>query len=85
MTPKVGQADFSGNYGLDWFSFQTQIRKLVMEMIEPTVKRSYEDHISFQSLSVNHDKLKKDYDEFKLGINKTVLRLVDMEDLSRRL
>jgi hypothetical protein len=30
--------------GIDWFSFQTSIRKMVMDLIEPTIKRSFEDH-----------------------------------------
>lgn len=34
-----------------------------MELIEPTVKRAYEDHESVQNLNYNYDKLKTKVEE----------------------
>jgi len=31
------------NYEIDWFDFETRMRKLIHEMIEPTVRKVNED------------------------------------------
>ena len=33
----------SGTGGLDWFAFETKMRQVVREIVEPTITRSHED------------------------------------------
>lgn len=70
--------------GLDWFSFQTQIRKLVMELIEPTVKRTYEDHEKVCELDLAYEKLKSKQEEFEHDTLKILNRTASHEDLTKK-
>eukprot|EP00347_Sterkiella_histriomuscorum_P009370 403341474 len=74
----------NGSLGLDWFSFQTQIRKLVMELIEPTVKRTFEDHEIVHQLVTNYEKLKKRQEDFEFTTVKTLGRTASHDDLSKK-
>ena len=69
-------AGFKKNLGLDWFQFQTQIRRLVMELIEPTVKRAYDDHELVKTLGSNFDGLKKKNEEYEHMTRKDVNRMI---------
>ena len=47
---------------LDWFDFETRMRKIIHEIMEPTVKRSHEDRemvMQLKSVVVDHDQRMK--------------------------
>ncbi len=70
--------------GVDWFNFQTSIRKLVLELIEPTVKRTMDDHHMVQSLNLAYEKLKKREEDFEHTTVKQLNRTATLDDLNNR-
>ena len=56
-----------------------------MELIEPTVKRCFEDHETVFTLNKGYEALKKKVDDFEFTTTKQINRTVTLEDLARRL
>lgn len=56
-----------------------------MELIEPTVKRAFDDHETVKILQMGHEFLKKKFEEHEQNTYKHIQRAVTQEDLSRKL
>ena len=56
-----------------------------MELIEPTVKRTFEDHELVGTLNVNYEKLKKKMEDFEYVTTKQLNRTATHDDLGKKL
>ena len=54
----------------DWFSFETRIRKMVTQMLEPCVKRSIQERDILTELKKQNDAIKRKVDECEFIIHK---------------
>ena len=55
----------------DWFAFETRIRKLLVQMIEPISKRSINDKEIIAEMKKANDLVRKKVDECEFVIHKT--------------
>lgn len=55
-----------------------------MELIEPTVKRAFDDHENMQTLNYNYDKLKNKVEELDMKCTHEFMRLITAEEVSKR-
>jgi hypothetical protein len=61
------------------------MRKLVLELIEPTIKRNLSDHDSMTSFNSNQETLKKKIDDLEAAVNKKFMSTVTYEDFNKRM
>ena len=52
---------------IDWFGFQTQVRKIVYELVEPTVKRALASENLINSINEENKSLIRKVDELEFA------------------
>lgn len=54
---------------IDWFYFETKMRALIQEMLEPTMRRSNEDNIEIKYVKKLYDEIRDRCNEldYKIG------------------
>lgn len=55
-----------------------------MDLIEPTVKRAFEDHESVLNLNYNFDKVKNKIEEIEIKYTSTMMRMITTEDVNKK-
>ena len=50
---------------MDWFSIETKVRKLVSELVEPTIRRGIDERDVAQKVQTGLDVLKRKVDEIE--------------------
>eukprot|EP00347_Sterkiella_histriomuscorum_P015663 403356170 len=70
---------------VDWFGFQTQLRKIVYELVEPTVKRALLSENNIYVLQEENQSLKKKIDELEFVFQKSQKRAVTNDDVQRKI
>jgi len=70
---------------LIWFEYETRLRKLVEELLEPTVKRSREEREMYEVLSKKHEGLLKRVEDLEFTSHRTQKRQTVFEDIFRRI
>lgn len=53
-------------------------------MIEPSIKKSLDDHESVAELKISYEKLKMKFDDFEYTTSKTLNKLVTADDLIKK-
>jgi len=79
LTCSIDKAD------LIWFEYETRLRKLVEELLEPTVKRSREEREMYEVLSKKHEGLLKRVEDLEFTSHRTQKRQTVFEDIFRRI
>jgi len=70
---------------LIWFDYETRLRKLIEEILEPTVKRSKEERELFDILSKKNESLTKRVEDLEFMSQRTQKRQTSFEDIFKRL
>jgi len=70
---------------LIWFDYETRLRKLIEEILEPTVKRSREERELFEILSKKNESLSKRIEDLEFMSQRTQKRQTSFEDIFRKL
>lgn len=61
----------TGSAELDWFAFETRVRKLIHELLEPTVKRTIESKENYEEGKRTTERLEKKIRELEYAIYKS--------------
>lgn len=59
------------NVELDWFSFETRVRKLIQDLVDPVSKRALEAKESSETLRKSNDVLKRKVEELEFVVHKS--------------
>mmetsp|Transcript_7828 Transcript_7828/g.7298 ORF Transcript_7828/g.7298 Transcript_7828/m.7298 type:complete len:88 (+) Transcript_7828:50-313(+) len=70
---------------IDWFDFETRMRKLVFEMLEPVVRKVNEDRDKMFKIKNDSDIHKKQIEDLEFAIMKTDNKTNVFEDIFRTL
>ena len=68
-----------------WFDYETRLRTLVEELLEPTLRRSREERELFEMLSRKNDHSNKRLDDVEFMFQKTQKRQTAFEDIFKRI
>ena len=79
MNPKKNPGD------LDWFDFETRMRKLISELLEPTVLRTQDDKSQILLLRKMNETLKKRMDDAEFMQSKAFKRMDKLEEVWARI
>eukprot|EP00347_Sterkiella_histriomuscorum_P001564 403371548 len=69
----------------NWFAFETRVRKMVLQMVEPQVKRSILERETIQEVKKQHDSIKKKIDECEFIIHKAQKKTASQEDVHKKI
>ena len=69
---------------LDWFDFETRMRKLIAELLEPTVLRTQDDKAQILLLRKMNETLKKRMDDAEFVQAKAAKRMDKLEEIWTR-
>ena len=53
---------------IDWFHFETRMRSLIQEMLEPTMRRSVEDNAEMKYVKKLYDELNEKFQDFEFRV-----------------
>ncbi|CDW83857.1 UNKNOWN [Stylonychia lemnae] len=70
---------------IDWFGFQTQLRKIVYELVEPTVKRALTSENQIYFLQEENAQVRKKLDELEYVFQKAQKKAVSNDDITRKI
>ncbi|CDW80865.1 UNKNOWN [Stylonychia lemnae] len=73
------------NYEIDWFDFETRMRKMIHEMIEPTVRKVNEDRDKLFKIRNDQDAQKRKIEDLEFAVIKTDNKTNVFEDIFRNL
>ena len=71
--------------GVGWFDFETRIRDLVMNMIDPIGKRGLEDRDKLVKLRTEVEHMKRKNDDNEFAISKMEVKIFTIEDLYKKI
>ncbi len=74
-----------GGGDLDWFDFETRMRKLISELLEPTVLRTQDDKNQIVLLRKMNETLKKRMDDGEFMQAKAFKRMDKLEEVWARI
>ncbi|CDW76060.1 UNKNOWN [Stylonychia lemnae] len=69
----------------NWFAFETRVRKMVIQMLEPQIKRSIQDKEIIQQMQKHHDIIKRKIDECEFVIHKAQKKTAAQEDVHKKI
>ena len=72
------------NAELDWFSFETRVRKLIQDLVEPVSKRAVEAKESSDTLRKSNDNLKRKVEEIEFVVHKSQKKSTIFEDINNK-
>eukprot|EP00347_Sterkiella_histriomuscorum_P022302 403330961 len=81
----IGSVVAGQSYEIDWFDFETRMRKLIHEMIEPTVRKVNEDRDKIYKLKTDQDNHKRKLEDLEFAVIKTDNKTNVFEDIFRSL
>jgi hypothetical protein len=67
---------------MDWFKFESRIRKVIKELVEPTVNRSKEVEQDTKKLKQHVESLLKREDQSELNIQKLLKKNVGYDEIT---
>lgn len=70
MASKNTEQTVRANEQLDWFKFETRIRKIILELTEPSIKRSRELEAENRTQKQFQDKLNRRLEDREFVIEK---------------
>lgn len=70
---------------VDWYTLETNVRKLVLEYIEPTVKLAKVQELEMQGVSEQQRRLITKIDELEFVMQKTHKRAVSLDMMDRQI
>lgn len=73
------------NADLIWFDYETKMRKLVSELLEPSTKRSIQDRELYDALIKKYDEQAKKLEELEFIVCKSKKRQTVFEDINQRI
>ena len=68
-----------------WFDFETRIRDLVMNMIDPIGKRGLDDRDKLVKLRTEVEHVKRKNDDIEFAISKMEVKIFTIEDLYKKI
>jgi hypothetical protein len=71
--------------GVDWLTLENKVRKLVKELVEPTIRRALENRDALEKLKKREAIMQEKIDEQELGLAKVTKKVGTMDDFSRKL
>lgn len=77
--------DIKKNLGLDFYQFETHVRDFVMELVEPTVQKSSNDHSIVQELANGYEGLKQKLETLSFDTNKFIKKTVSLNEFHQRI
>lgn len=69
---------------IEWLTLENKVRRLVKELLEPTVRRVVEDRDQLQKLSKESDAVKRKVDELDFTMAKVAKKLGTLDEVSKR-
>jgi len=71
VTPKnLGNHERALKFELDWFAFQTQTRKMIIELTEPTVNRAKLNEVTMGEIKEENARLRDKIEELGFVMQK---------------
>lgn len=70
---------------VDWFDFETRMRRIIQELLDPTIRRSLEDKEIVNSLKKSLDLQKRKIEEIEFVIHKTQKRTTIFEEINKKM
>lgn len=70
---------------IDWFHFETKMRKLIQEMLEPVVKRNAEDSASLKKVENHFEEVKDKQGDIEYRIDRLQEAVRDIPTLEDRI
>lgn len=70
---------------VDWYTLETNVKKLVLEFIEPTVKLAKNQELEMQSVTEQQKKVITKLDELEFVMQKTHKRAVSLDMLDKQI
>ena len=83
--PTVNEFLVEKQSDLIWFEYETRLRKLVEELLEPTIRRSREERELFESLNKKSEALHKRVDDLEFMSQRTQKRQTAFDDIFKRI
>lgn len=71
--------------GVDWLTLENKVRKLVKELVEPTIRRALENRDALEKLKKREAIMQEKIDEQELSLAKITKKVGTMDDFSRKL
>lgn len=68
---------------MDWFNFETRIRKIIFEVVEPLTKKQFQTFDGFDELKKQISMINSKYDETLMRMDKVIKRNEAMDHLER--
>ena len=81
--PPVTQATEPTNE-LGWFEFETRIRRMMLEMIDPVQKRIYEDREKVVKFRADFEANRRKTEDLEFHVGKIDGKLVALDDIYKR-
>ena len=69
---------------IEWLALENKVRRLVKELLEPTVRRVVEDRDQLQKLGKESDAVKRKVDELDFMMAKVAKKLGTLDEVSKR-
>jgi len=69
---------------MDWFKFETRIRKVILELLEPTAKRASDVDRDLRNVRSRLDKLGRRVDDSDYQVEKIDKKTAHQEDLQQQ-
>ena len=70
---------------LDWFSFETRIRKLIQDLVDPIQKRALDAKEASDAQRKGNDSLKRKVEELEFAVHKSQKKSVIFEEINNRI